>query len=116
MDKKHLFFLSLIIASFLSYAVMPGQTFADGCKLLYGGGITKQQFCPTPQPEKEHTAPLGKTTTKPNAMGQTKGGLLIYPTTKKTTTPDTGPEAGWILLLLPLAASGLFLRKTKVKT
>ncbi len=106
--------------SLLLYALLPGQTFADGCQLLYGGGITKRQFCPTPQPKKERPAPLDKTTTKPNAMSQTKGGLPIYPTTQKTTTPDTGPETGWILLLLPLAASGLFLRKnahaTKAKT
>ena len=115
MDKKYLL-LSLIIASFWAFAVMPGQTFADGCQLLYGGGITKRQFCPTPQPEKERTTPLGKTTTKPNVISQTKGGLPIYPTTKKTTTPDTGPELLWLLMLLPIAGSGVFLiRKSVLK-
>lgn len=41
----------------------------------------------------------------------TKGGLPVYPPTKATTTPQTGPEALSLIGLIPTALGGIFLRR-----
>jgi uncharacterized repeat protein (TIGR01451 family) len=41
----------------------------------------------------------------------TKGGLPIYPPTKATKTPGTGPETLSLFALIPMAAAGFFLRR-----
>ncbi len=58
----------------------------------------------------------GTTTTKggqPVAKNPTttKGGLPVYPPTKATTTPQTGPEAIALIGLIPSAIGGMLLRR-----
>lgn len=49
--------------------------------------------------------------TLPPAPQTTKGGLPVFPAPSTQNTPSTGPEALPFLLLIPTAATGIFLRK-----
>lgn len=63
------------------------------------------------------TASTGPTSTATSffciqkAVATTKGGLPVFPPSKVTTTPSTGPELLSLIALLPGGAFGWFLRK-----
>lgn len=48
-------------------------------------------------------------------LGETKGGLKIFPQPQTVTTPTTGPEILALIGLLPGAVTGLILRKKATK-
>jgi len=88
-------------------------------------GQDNSQFCiekgtPTPtqtpnnpsNPTNPNDTTKGGVTTASTANPTTsKGGLPVYPPTKATTTPPTGPEAIPLFGLIPTAISGVFLRR-----
>lgn len=59
--------------------------------------------------EKTLTTPT--TQSNPGNPAITKGGLPVYPPTKATTTPQTGPEALSLFGLIPSAIGGFILRR-----
>ena len=86
-------------------AVLPLHAFADGsCLSLNNGGVTTQQFCPTPT-VLPTPAPF-----KENIPQQTSGGQTIYPANQTKTTPNTGPEAWSLPALFFLGGLGFLLR------
>jgi len=63
------------------------------------------QFCIQNNPEPTPTQPA----TSNNTI--TKGGKQVFPASTAQTTPQTGPEALSLISLIPLAATGFWLRR-----
>jgi len=82
---------------------------SGGCLPLNNGGVTNQQYCPSPAPS---TATLSLTQAAPTkALQQTRNGQPVFPSSKAKSTPDTGPE-DWVLpSLLFIGGLGFLLRK-----
>lgn len=97
-------FLSLLCALFL-FAVSSVSARADGsCLAINNGGVTNQQFCPTPTPTP------AQSNTPAGTNQQQNNGRPVYPPQQTKTTPNTGP-ADWALpALILLAGVGLLLR------
>lgn len=83
-------------------------TFADGsCFPLNNGGITTQQFCPTPT----STPIVSPQPATNNQQQKNNGGQQVYPPSQTKTTPNTGPE-DWVLpTLFLIGGLGFWLRK-----
>ncbi|HWY79144.1 MAG TPA: LPXTG cell wall anchor domain-containing protein [Candidatus Sulfotelmatobacter sp.] len=85
------------------------QSEASGsCFSLYNGGMTDQQYCPTPVPSTKLAFTESTPTKTPH---QTTGGQTIYPPSKTKSTPKTGPEDLSLVGLLIAGGAGLFLQK-----
>jgi hypothetical protein len=116
--------LALLLLSIVTFAGSAEVVFAQNCKPLYGGGVTKEQACEgekliaptgntpakaTPTPKKALPTQAKKPTQKPGTT--TKGGLPVLSPTPQKATPSTGPEILGIIALAPAAALGFYLRK-----
>lgn len=92
------------------FALTPQQIFADGgCMQLNNGGLTKQQFCPTP------TVLPSPAPFKEDLPQQTKGGQKIFPSNNSKSTPNTGPEEWSLPALFLIGGLGFFLRNKALK-
>jgi hypothetical protein len=112
-------FLIILCATFI-LALSTVKTFADGsCLAINNGGITNQQFCPTPAPaqaELPTLAPVNNNQQQNTNQPKNNGDQQVYPPSQTKTTPDTGPEDWSLPALLFLAGTGLFLRKSAKKS
>lgn len=91
--------------------IMPSVYAQEACQPLYGGGVTENEYCPTPTPEEAPDAQQPQEQDKPVQNGQTtKGGLPVKEPSQTDTTPDTGSAALGLLGLLPIGAIGLYFR------
>lgn len=112
MKKIHTLCLSFWIIAMLGLAIMPTFSWAaNGCFPLYNGGVTDQQYCPTPTPQSDSGTLLNTQVTP----FTTRGGQRIYPAPNTKTTPSTGPEAWSLPALFVIGAMG-FLLINKAKT
>lgn len=91
--------------------MLPAGVHAQACQPLYGGGVTEQEYCPTPPPDDEQE-PLPQEQAEQPVQNDrtTKGGLPVKEPSQTDTTPDTGPAALGLLGLLPVGAIGLYFR------
>jgi hypothetical protein len=113
--KIHYILFLFLVGVLLSTSIKPTQAYADGgCLAINNGGVTTQQFCPTPTP-----APAISQAPENNNQPQGNQGNTnqpsIYPSSSSQSTPDTGPS-DWVLpSLFFLGALGILLRtKTKL--
>src|SRR5471030_2786809 len=105
MKKNYALCLSFF-AVLLYATIFPTQSLASGgCSALYNGGITNQQFCPTPTPTPA-TKSVAPVLHGYNPPLQTKGGQRIFPSSKTKTTPNTGPEEWSLPFLFLLGGLG----------
>jgi hypothetical protein len=118
MKKTYALCLFFLVAAMLSIVFSPTPSFAaNGCSALYNGGITNQQYCPSPKPlSGSGSLPNNQVTPIAAKKPQTtKGGQTIYPAPKTKTTPSTGPEE-WSLPVLFVIGGFGFLLRNKAKT
>lgn len=100
----------LLIISFFAVATAyvvftPAEIEASGgCLPLYNGGITTQEFCPTPTP-----IPYSPDSPFPAVNPQT--GQPVYPSSKSSTTPNTGPGDWTLISLVGAGITGWYIRK-----
>lgn len=107
MSNARTLYLIVFVTMLSLSAVAPTQAAASGgCLTVNNGGITTQQYCPTPPA----TATLSLTEAAPT-KAPTSNGQPVFPSSKSKTTPNTGPE-DWVLpSLFLLGGIGFLLRK-----
>ena len=119
MNKIHTLCLSFLACVIFVLLTTPQTSAASDCFPLFNGGVTNQQYCFNPTPAAQSGSgllPKAQITSIPvNQPQQTKGGQIIYPTTKTKITPDTGPEAWSLPALFFIGLLGFFLRNKAKK-